>query len=222
MLSHIVISYLFTLQLYLLVFITIMFIAVIKKNKIKNKIFISLECKYNKLQFGIRISFIEVRKQKLCISMSLYVYNKIYSNKIHPGMTLVSRAQGFRGFSSKHRCLCSLPQQPETAVKTWKRRFLMGWKQVGHCCFFFFLLMWLWTERKKLWQYNKCLVLCGSFLIYNFVADVRLGSHSFTSSLRLSTTHLLKHSGLTHSKTWRPSHSLIHSLKHSLSQTLTY
>ena len=49
------------------------------------KLFISLEFKYNKLQFGLGISSIEVSKQKLCISTSLYVYNQTYSKEIHPG-----------------------------------------------------------------------------------------------------------------------------------------
>ena len=35
------------------------------------KLFISLECKYNMLQFGIRISSIETSKQKLHISTAL-------------------------------------------------------------------------------------------------------------------------------------------------------
>ena len=33
------------------------------------KLFVLLECKYNKLQFGIRISSIEARKQKLYASL---------------------------------------------------------------------------------------------------------------------------------------------------------
>ncbi len=45
------------------------------------KLFISLECWYNILQFSIRINSTEVSKQKLHISISLLVYNKTY-NKI--------------------------------------------------------------------------------------------------------------------------------------------
>ena len=45
------------------------------------KLFTPLECKYNKQQFGIRISAIEASKQKLRISMSLYACNKTYSKK---------------------------------------------------------------------------------------------------------------------------------------------
>ena len=40
------------------------------------KLFTSLECKYNKLQFGLRISSIEASKQKLLISTAFYAYNK--------------------------------------------------------------------------------------------------------------------------------------------------
>ena len=45
------------------------------------KLFISLESKYNKLQSGNRISFIEFSKQKLHISASCHVYNKMYRGK---------------------------------------------------------------------------------------------------------------------------------------------
>ena len=87
-----------------LTFITSIFIGI--KNKLF-KLFISLECKCNKLQFGIRISSIEVSKQKLCFSMAFNVYNKTYSKEIYPG----TRAKGLRVFSSKQWCLSSLPQQ---------------------------------------------------------------------------------------------------------------
>ena len=42
------------------------------------KLLISLECKYNKLQFGIKINCIEASTQKLCISTLCHVYNKNY------------------------------------------------------------------------------------------------------------------------------------------------
>ena len=72
-------------------FITIIFIALtFLKNKLF-KLFISLECKYNKLQFGIRISSIEVSKQNLHISLALYVYNTTYSKEIRPGAIPFSR-----------------------------------------------------------------------------------------------------------------------------------
>ena len=52
------------------------------------KLFISLECKYNKLHFGIRISSIEVSQQKLA---SLHIAPCLHQNlqkEIHPGTTL--------------------------------------------------------------------------------------------------------------------------------------
>ena len=80
------------------------------------KLFVPLEFKYNKLQFGIRISSIEVRKQKPCIATSLYVCNKTYSIEIHPGAIPFSRPKGFEYFSvcigvCMHWCLYCLPQQ---------------------------------------------------------------------------------------------------------------
>ena len=73
--------------------------------------FQTVECKYNQLQFGVRISSRGVSKQKLHISMPLYVYNKTSSKEIHPEATSFSRSKGFVVFPSKHWCLCSLPQQ---------------------------------------------------------------------------------------------------------------
>ena len=46
------------------------------------KLFMSLECKYNKLQFGIRISSIEVSKQKLHISTSCHSTAKLWRASI--------------------------------------------------------------------------------------------------------------------------------------------
>ena len=62
-----------------------------------------------KLQFGV--SFIEVSKQKLHITISHSVYNKTYSKEICPGVTPFSRAKGFGVFSSELWCLCSIPRQ---------------------------------------------------------------------------------------------------------------
>ena len=45
------------------------------------KLFISVERKYNKLQFGIRNSSIDVSKQKLCLSTSCHIYNKTCRRK---------------------------------------------------------------------------------------------------------------------------------------------
>ena len=64
-------------------------------------------CKYKKLLFGITISFFEVSKQKLCIAMLLYVYNKIYSNEFNPGVPPFSRAKRFSEIPGKYRYLCS-------------------------------------------------------------------------------------------------------------------
>ena len=71
--------------------------------------FISFECKSRKLQFGLRISSIEVSKQKLCITTSLFVYNETCSKDILPGVSPFSRTKGFRVISGKHICLCSFP-----------------------------------------------------------------------------------------------------------------
>ena len=60
------------------------------------KLFISLECKYNKLQFGVRFSSIEVSKQKLRISTHhAMLCTTKRKKKIHPGATLFSKATGF-------------------------------------------------------------------------------------------------------------------------------
>ena len=69
---YVCILYSTSFRLYLYVFITIIFIA-FSKDKLF-KLFISLECKYNKLQFGIRISSIDVSKQMLRISISTTKY----------------------------------------------------------------------------------------------------------------------------------------------------
>ena len=58
----------------------------------------SIECKSNKLLFGLGICSIELRRQKLRISRSLFVYNKTCSNDIHPGETPFSQENGFRVF----------------------------------------------------------------------------------------------------------------------------
>ena len=73
-----------------------------KKNFWKKlfKLFLSLECMYNKLQFGLRISPNETSKQNLCIFSTLYDYNKTYSKEIHPGATPFSRTKGIKVFSS--------------------------------------------------------------------------------------------------------------------------
>ena len=75
------------------------------------KLFISLECKYNRLQFGIRIYSIEGSQQKLCIFTAPNVYNKSHSKEIHPGATPFPRVKRFRVFSSKHWYLSHLPLQ---------------------------------------------------------------------------------------------------------------
>ena len=72
------------------------------------KLFISIECKYNKLQLGLRISSIGISKQKLCMTMSLYVYRKLTSKEGAPSF---SRVEGFRLIPGKHRCLCSFPHR---------------------------------------------------------------------------------------------------------------
>ena len=70
----------------------------------------SLECKYKKLLFGIGISSIEVSKQKLPITTSLYVYNKTYSKEIYPGVNPFSRVKEFRAIP-RNRCLCRFPKK---------------------------------------------------------------------------------------------------------------
>ena len=88
------------------IFIAITFFVVEKL-----KLFISLEWKYNELQFGLRISSIEVSKQKLCIATLLYVYNKTYDKEIHPGMTPFLRSKGLTLIPGKLRCLHSFPMK---------------------------------------------------------------------------------------------------------------
>ena len=71
---------------------------------------IPLECKYDKLQFCIRISSSEASKQKLYISTLYHVYNKTYRRKILK--CLLSQMKGFR--VCKHWSLCSLSRRAST------------------------------------------------------------------------------------------------------------
>ena len=65
------------------------------------KLFISLECKYNKLQFGIRISSIEVSKQKRHISKALMSTTKLTAKKSIQERQFHSQEwKGFRSISS--------------------------------------------------------------------------------------------------------------------------
>ena len=87
---------------FLWIFITII-LAALTFNFLKNTfltLFITLESKYSKLQFGINISSIEVRKQKLCISMCHCLQQNL-QREIHPGATPFSRVKGFRVSSIK-------------------------------------------------------------------------------------------------------------------------
>ena len=72
----------YTMFFYLWGFIAIMFISItlFSKNSFE-KLFISLESKYKKLQFGIGIRSIVISTQKLCISISCHDYNKTYRRK---------------------------------------------------------------------------------------------------------------------------------------------
>ena len=106
------------------------------------KLFISLECKCNKLQFGIRTSSIDASKQKLRISTAIYVYNKTYSKEIHTGATPFSRA---KGFSVSQYALVSIlhfsvDEYPESAVEAWKRYFLSKFRTSQPLLFFVWLL----------------------------------------------------------------------------------
>ena len=74
------------------------------------KLFISLECKYNKLQFGVVISSTEVSTQKPHTATSCHVYNKTYKRKsIMEHLHSSKRRDSM--FPCKHWCLCSFPQQ---------------------------------------------------------------------------------------------------------------
>ena len=79
------------------------------KNKLF-KLFLSLGCYYTKLQFGITICSIEVSKQKLCVTRSLYVFNKL-SKEIHPAATPFSRAKDLEGLHE----VCSSPLKRESS-----------------------------------------------------------------------------------------------------------
>ena len=61
------------------------------------KLLLSLECKYNELQFGIRIGSIEVGKQKLHISIMPCLQQNL-QKEIHPGVTPFSREKGSECF----------------------------------------------------------------------------------------------------------------------------
>ena len=80
------------------------------KNKLF-KLFMSLECKYNKLEFGIRISYIEVSRQKLHSFMALLSTTRLTAKKSIQEGVLFSRTNRFRMFSWKHWCLSSHSQQ---------------------------------------------------------------------------------------------------------------
>ena len=108
------------------VFVTLIFIAItFLKNRLFTQ-FITLECKYNKLQFGLRISSIEVSKQKLHISTQWQVCNKTPEGN-------PSRSNSFLKInwiqSVFQKALVSVQpysaeEIPRTALKAWKRRFL--------------------------------------------------------------------------------------------------
>ena len=103
---------LITHKVYLWGFITIIFVVIIFfsfKNTLLKQ-FISLECKYNKLQFGVRVSSIEVSKQKRS-SLHRAMSTTKFREGNHPGATPFTSEAGFRGFSIKHWCLCSLSQK---------------------------------------------------------------------------------------------------------------
>ena len=65
------------------------------------KLSMLLECKYNKLQFGVRISSIEISKQEICISTSFHVYNKTAKESIQKQLLY----QGQRDPEFFHRAL---------------------------------------------------------------------------------------------------------------------
>ena len=111
-------SHMYTVLLCCDFLITIIFIAIpfsfFQEYTLKT---VLLECKYNNLQYDIRISSIEVRPAN---ASHLY---KTYCKEIHPGTTPFSKAKGFRVFSSNLWCLSSLPQQKsfqKLAVKAWR------------------------------------------------------------------------------------------------------
>ena len=82
------------------------------------KLFVILECKYYTMQFGIRISSIEVAKKSYA---SLYAATKLTAKKsVHE--RLFCQGRDSERFPFKQWCLCSLFQQKilEGAVNTWK------------------------------------------------------------------------------------------------------
>ena len=78
------------------------------------KMFMSLKCRYNKLQFGTRISSFKVSKQKPPIAMSLYFYTKPTVRKL--GAPPFSAVKEFRAIAVQHRCLCILPMHTSYAA----------------------------------------------------------------------------------------------------------
>ena len=77
--------------------------------KFFKKVFKLLECKYNELQCGIRISSIDVSHTKATSITLVYVDNKIEAKKSVQECCL-SLMMGFRAIPANHRCLCTFPR----------------------------------------------------------------------------------------------------------------
>ena len=89
------------------------------------KLFTPLECKYNKLKFGVRISSIEVSKQELCISTSCMSTTKLQKgNPSQSDSFLKSEEIWF--FPVSIGVCAALPRRraSRNSSKGWKRRFL--------------------------------------------------------------------------------------------------
>ena len=91
--------------------------------------FISLECKCNKLQFGIRICSIEVSKQKLCISTWLYMVPCLQQNfrrKSILEQLLIYQQRDSECFPESFVSVqpFSPEEHMEAAVNVWRRCFL--------------------------------------------------------------------------------------------------
>ena len=78
-------------------------VNIARLNIARLQLLISLQCKYNKLQFGLRIGFMRESNK----SYFVLVFQKTYSKEVHRKVSPFSRAKRFRGYPCRRRCYAS-------------------------------------------------------------------------------------------------------------------
>ena len=156
------------------VFITIIFIVITFsfKNTLL-KLFMSLECKYNKLQFGMSISCIEVNKQKLLISTCATSTTKL-TEANHPRATpFLKERRDPESFPYRISVCAAFSSRgvSNNSVTAWKRCFLTELRT--SLPLLIFLLPFFSCDRitrSKLWHVlvrnNVFSAVYGSLYIY--------------------------------------------------------